>query len=650
MPERRSELTTEKMAEAFRSFPPILKDAVVTFGRDFSSSEQPSTLFECFAAYHVLRAMGLDEFDTAKALVGGENDSQIDAIAITVNGALVDDTETLDRLAAAAEEGAPFDVAFVFVQATMSYRFPADKVALYVLGVQNFFLDVPPLLINEQVRDAFVLKQHALALVERLDRGSKVACEVFVVWPGTWTTDGHAEHSTAVAEAGLKTLERASIAITARFHRMDGTQLAKLVHAEQVENDSEIVVAALVPLPPITGVDYAAIGYVRARDLLAAVTDGDLDDSRTRLRETAFYGNVRAFLGLGQNVPVNQRIAETLTAEDGNHRAEFVLRNNGVTILARQAFPSGQATAANGAIMGERLRLIDFHVVNGSQTTHTLFENRAMLDDSVLLPIKIVATEDVNIGRDAVLGLNRQTPIDEIQILARNEFVGRIKRHLDLTRTPRNFWVDGKPTPLIMFERRTGEYRQVMQSDARLRIVSLEELMQSYAAGFMEIPHRVHREGRNALLRLVPDTMFNEAHDVSFYHLTALVLWRARQHFKTLEAWNHYAGKHQLLFALRMLAEPQICPQGRRDGEAHEYLRDFRARLMTDEIWPALTERAAAVVLSAAQDLDRQRRLRQNQAEPAASAKRLVDVTTPLASLADMTKAVRAKATTARTS
>lgn len=115
-----------------------------------------------------------------------------------------------------------------------------------------------------------------------------------------------------------------------------------------------------------------------------------------------FHGNVRAYLG--PNERVNRYIRDSLVGERAA-QAEFALRNNGVTIIASRA----ERVAGT-----DRLRLKNFQVVNGCQTSNVLFQNRAHLTKEARLPIKIVATDDVAVGENIILGLNRQTQIDEL--------------------------------------------------------------------------------------------------------------------------------------------------------------------------------------------------------------------------------------------
>ena len=577
------------LKEAFRFLPPVVRDAVVTFARRAGlADEAADTVFENFAAYHVLRSCGLDDFDVAAIIVAGENDTQLDAVAITINGRLVASQDDVTALVRDAIDGEPFDVRFLFVQATMSARFPSDKVALFAAGVQNFFLAETRLQQSASLVRYRDLKERFLMALAALGRGHAEA-DVFVVWPGTWTTAGHGEHATGVAEAGLHTLQATGLLSAVRFHRIDSTRLQDLIVDDLVANTGEMALEGLTELPPIAGVGFGCVGFVSALDYLGCLTDGDPASPSAHLKPDVFHGNVRAFLG--DDFRVNRYIRDSIVGGAGALQAEFALRNNGVTIIAEHV----ERLAGTS-----RLKLRNFQIVNGCQTSHVLFHNRAHLTPALLLPIKVIATRDDQIAQNIILGLNRQSQIDELQILARSDLVRRLKRHCDLTPAAKALWIDGERTPLILLERRTGEYRLVREGD-RARVVTLQELMQAYAAAFLESPHSVHEGGKTYLLRQVPKRMFAEDHDVGFYFCAALLLWRIRSALPSMQDWQSHGAKHHLIFALRTLADRRAgCPIGRRDGEAHEYLKALRITLLDDQASHTLATSAIAIVAEAA--------------------------------------------------
>ena len=84
--------------------------------------------------------------------------------------------------------------------------------------------------------------------------------------------------------------------------------------------------------------------------------------------------------------------------------------NNGVTIIAKTL----RAT-------GNRFHIEDYQIVNGCQTSHVLYDQGTTLDDSVIIPLRLIATQDDEIIASIVKATNRQTQVKEEQLLALND-------------------------------------------------------------------------------------------------------------------------------------------------------------------------------------------------------------------------------------
>ena len=82
-----------------------------------------------------------------------------------------------------------------------------------------------------------------------------------------------------------------------------------------------------------------------------------IKDDEGKLRRYLFDSNVRDYTGLNR---VNEDILETLK----NHNSsDFWLLNNGITMLVNQQIP-----------MGEVVSLSNIQIVNGLQTTFTIYD------------------------------------------------------------------------------------------------------------------------------------------------------------------------------------------------------------------------------------------------------------------------------------
>lgn len=146
------------------------------------------------------------------------------------------------------------------------------------------------------------------------------------------------------------------------------------------------------------------IALVSLRDYIAFLTDTD-----GALRRYIFDWNVRDYQG---NVEVNREISRSL--EDSSS-PEFWWLNNGVTLICTKT-----------SIVGKTYVLDDVQIVNGLQTSHTVFnvlhdsdDNNPVLDKSVL--VRILVTDDAPV-RDAVIrATNSQTSVQAASLRATDE-------------------------------------------------------------------------------------------------------------------------------------------------------------------------------------------------------------------------------------
>ncbi len=124
------------------------------------------------------------------------------------------------------------------------------------------------------------------------------------------------------------------------------------------------------------------------------------------LREYIFTFNVRDYQG--NNVAVNKDIKATLESDT---KLDFWWLNNGITILASRA-----------SVAGKTISLDDVQVVNGLQTTNTIYnylKNGAFTkDEGRAILIKIVVTNDAGTRDRVIKATNFQTTIPDASLKA----------------------------------------------------------------------------------------------------------------------------------------------------------------------------------------------------------------------------------------
>ena len=313
------------------------------------------------------------------------------------------------------------------------------------------------------------------------------------------------------------------------FTPVDADNLQKLYGQSKNAISREFTFSERTVMPEIPGVAEAYLGLVPARELI-----GLLQDESGEIIKSLFYDNVRDFQDFN---PVNSEIRQTLESSDLRRR--FVLMNNGVTVIAKTL----RAT-------GNRFLIEDYQIVNGCQTSHVLFSQKESLtDDSVVVPLRLIATQDEAVIGSIIKATNRQTEVREDQLLALSDFQKKLEAFFQA-------FPDGRR---LYYERRSRQYNNVPGIE-KTRIVTPANLIRAYAAMFLSEPHRTTKN-YTALLDRVGKEIFGPGDRLEPYYLAALAHYRLEYFFRnqSLDA-KYKPARYHILFATRLLSAPDPLP------------------------------------------------------------------------------------------
>lgn len=164
-----------------------------------------------------------------------------------------------------------------------------------------------------------------------------------------------------------------------------------------------------------------------------------VSDDIGNLRRYLFDSNVRDYLGASG---VNEDIAHSLA--DGA-APDFWWLNNGVTILA-----------TNATVPGKTIQLQDIQIVNGLQTTETIFRHfqvgSTVSRDRALL-VKIIVSSDAQARDRIIRATNNQSPVEISALHATDKIQRDIEEILE-----RSDWY---------YERRKNYYRNIGKPQSR---------------------------------------------------------------------------------------------------------------------------------------------------------------------------------------
>lgn len=516
------------------------------------TNSDEATQFEHFAAYLCMNRYIDESADVSDTHVGGGNDTGVDAIGIVVNGSLVTDPETIEELLAV---NGYIEATFVFVQADRGAGFDSTKIANIGYGVGDFFADVPTLARNESVSAAAEVMAAVYKQSGRF-RGNP-ACKIFCVTTGTWTGDHDLE---ARRTSVLQDLNTLGIFSTVEFTPVGAPDIRELDRQSKSAISREFQFPSAVVVPDMPGVRDAYIGILPATEFVAL-----LDDGEGHILPGLFYDNVRDWQDYNT---VNDGMRTTLASDSERHR--FVIMNNGITVIAKTLTRTGN-----------RFHITDYQIVNGGQTSHVLFDSRALLDPGTLVPLRLISTEDEDVIASIVRATNRQTEVSEDQLLALSDFQKQLEQYFATIPLAQRLY----------YERRSRQYNSI--GIEKTRIVTLQNLVRAYASMFLQLPHQTTRNYR-ALRDQLGQTIFVEGHRLEPYYFAASALYRLEFLFRNgqLDAKFKPARYHILMAALLLGTQDNQPPPN-----SHAMER-FCVPLIAD-IWNP--ERADELLQSAAQ-------------------------------------------------
>ncbi len=219
-----------------------------------------------------------------------------------------------------------------------------------------------------------------------------------------------------------------------------------------------------------------------------------VSDDSGNLRRYLFDSNVRDFLGL---TGVNYDIAKSLEDEDA---PDFWWLNNGVTILA-----------TNATIPGKTIQLQDIQIVNGLQTTETVFlhfQRGSTVSRSRAVLVKIIVSSDVQARDRIIRATNNQSPVEIAALHATDKIQRDIEEILE-----RHDWY---------YERRKNYYRNIGKPQNRF-VTPLMLASAVVAIVFKNASQATRLRGRFMRVQEGYDSVFSEDLPVEVWPILANV-------------------------------------------------------------------------------------------------------------------------------
>ena len=500
----------------------MLQNQLDKFLEDYGIVEKDlSVAFEHFCNYTMFSLNSPEVYHSDSLFyesvhTGKGGDCAIDGIMILINDEPVTSIEEAKE-AISLKKG--FVAKFYFVQAKTSSNFDSGEMLKFGFGVKSFFED-KELYANQEIKDYKEISDYIFK--NSINFLENPTCNLYYVTTGKWTNDINLSSVIHVQKSQIESLNYFS---EIEYLPIDLNRLMTIYKELNNSILREVVIAKNVPFPEINGAKQAYLGLISMKEYLKLITD-----EGGALLQGVFYDNVRGYLGAN---PVNKEIINTL--ETPESQVHFPILNNGITIVAKSL-----------NVSGEKFKLTDYQIVNGCQTSNVLYRCKSDVDDTMMIPIKIVHTESPELVNSVIRSTNRQTQVLDEAFESLRIFHKQLQEYYDTY----------KENDRLYYERRTHEYDDQRELK-RHNIITLPIQLQSFMSMFFAEPHSMHRY-YGELLKNNKDRVFQPDHKPIAYYTAAKTLHGIERAMSNgiidLKKWKMYRF-HILLIVQTIMRE-----------------------------------------------------------------------------------------------
>ncbi|MDO8777647.1 MAG: AIPR family protein [Burkholderiaceae bacterium] len=472
----------------------ILKSYVRDFAEQNAlENKSEAEQFERFVNYSIISKQYPREFNFEDLSVGGGADTAIDGVAIIVNGNIVQEPEEIGFF---LNRNGSLSVSFSFIQSKTSAKFSGAQILNFLAGIRNFFSDKSTIPENDDVQKLRMIKQGIYKNSISLDGAPSL--DLFFVTTGIWEDP---QHINGLISNELKILKDRGLFSSINFKCIDADNLKQTYREIRGRSVKEIDFPALVALPDIKDVRQSFVGSLSAAEYLKLVTDSD-----GGLQLNLFYDNVRDFQGPNS---VNREIDATLRS--GLGQAALAIYNNGITIIAKKV----------ERISG-KVKLTDYQIVNGCQTSHVIFANRELIDPETHIVVKVIETVDPEIAVNVIKATNRQTEVKVEAFESLSPFHKDLEEYFKARSGGRRF--------PIYYERRSKQYDNI-PGIRNCEVITLSAQIKAFVSACLAQPQSTHRYF-GEVLESNRGRMFVAGDSLEKYYTASAILNRLENIFK----------------------------------------------------------------------------------------------------------------------
>lgn len=402
--------------------------------------------FELFSANIVLRDYNWSYSELEDGRIGGSKDGGVDTFYLLVNGILISDEDDLMNLSTGIE------IKLILIQSKHEdavREAVIDRLLTHIDWILSLDPDENELKLHFSTDMLSKLSLFRSAMRKYGTKQYELSIDIHYCCRGPKPT----QEAKSLANKLVKKCKANFSDARASFAFAGAEVLHKMAAQTPFQKRS------LKPVPSgmISASKECFVLLVSLKDYIDFLTE---DGS---LQQSLFEFNVRDYEG--GRIAVNAEMAETV--QDHQSDEDFWWFNNGVTII------TSKAENRSGVVTVERPM-----IVNGLQTSTTIFENREALQKSDAsersILVRVVQVEDAEIQEKVIKATNSQTSLKPLALKATDQ----------LQRDIEDFLVHNG----IYYERRKNFYKN--RGKPSKSIIDITRLGQAVMSLRLKLPHQ----------------------------------------------------------------------------------------------------------------------------------------------------------------
>ena len=470
----------------------ILNGCIEQFKTDNALATSDSETFELFAMTQITKSRDFAFEDIQSSIVDGGNDGGIDSIIITVDDFIPESTDDLDDIRFSRKS-------HVTILVSQCKKENSFKEA----AIDKLITSIPELFSLEKSEDALLVRfnpdlvEKALIAREAWKKCTVAGGQLTIIYNYCAYSEKVEVNSTFAAKVDqLKAISRSQfVGAKIEYTNFSSEELLKLYQTHKEERLSLVFKEA----PLSTSYQSHGIGYVgtvKLADYKQFLTDED-----SSIKENLFESNIRHFQG---SVDVNEKIKNTVETPIDE---DFWWLNNGITIIAD-----------NPSLVGTTLSVDNVQIVNGLQTSYSIFLNHnGDLNDTRSVLIKVIINNNKTTIDHIIASTNSQNPVSASLLRATDD----VQREIELYFQNTGYFYD----------RRKNYYKN--QGKPASRIFGIQTTAQAVESIIFSNPH-ITRSKPTSLIKddSTYNRIFSQGYNYKIYLTCCLLSQKTNEYYR----------------------------------------------------------------------------------------------------------------------